>query len=209
MSNSGNPISQYGSGRFGYPAIEMLELEYYLNLVTSEYRNSPKFLAFLTMLLRKLNDVTECLVSMDMAFDVDNAVGPQLDMVGSIVGANRTVGFQPSDSVSPTLNDATYRIYIKAVAAANSWDGTIDGLQAIWKTLFPLGTITIGDNQDMTVSIFITGTFTSIMKDLIEHGYIVPRPEGVLYNYIFSQLPAFGLDLDDAFVAGLDLGYLT
>ena len=81
---------------------------------------------------------------------MDNAIGPQLDQVGTIVGASRTVGFQPSDSVSPVLDDATYRILIKATAANNSWDGTIDGLQSIWKTLFPGGSIIVGDQQNMT-----------------------------------------------------------
>lgn len=205
--DSGNPLSQYGSGAYGGAPIEMLQLGYYLNLVTSEYRNSPKFLAFLQVLLKKFDDISICLVSMDMAFDVDNAVGPQLDNVGAIVGANRTVGFQPTGGASPVLNDTDYRLLIKATAGANSWDGTIDGLQSIWQTLFPGGTITIGDNQNMTATIFLTGTFSQMQQDLIVNGYIVPRPETVLYQYVLgSGLPAFGFDRNDAFVAGFDTG---
>jgi hypothetical protein len=204
MSTSGSPLTQYGSGKYGNPPIEMLGVGYYLNLVTSEYRNSPKFLAFLTAMLQKFDDISQCLVAMDMAWDVDNAIGPQLDQIGAIVGANRTVGFQPSGGVSPVLDDATYRIYIKATAAANSWNGTIDGLQAIWSNLFPGGTIAIGDNQNMTATIFLFGTFTSIEKDLITNGYIVPRPEGVLYNYAFTV--TFGFDLNNSFIGGFDRG---
>ena len=207
----GNPllIQLMGSGAYGAAPIESLELGYYLGLLTSEYRppNSPKLNAFLTVLLQKYQDISLCLTALEQQIDVDNAIGPQLDNIGAIVGARRQVGFQPSGGVSPILDDPTYRIYIKAVAAANEWDGTIDGLYGAWESLFPMGTIIIIDNQDMTVDILLQGTFTSIEQDLITNGYIIPRPQAVLYNYIFPTLPAFGADLNNAFVAGADLGH--
>lgn len=208
MSTFGNPVlSQYGSGAYGSAAIEYLQLGYYLNLFSSEYRNSPKLNALAYALLKKYDDISLCQVQMDMAFDVDIAVGVQLDAVGLIVGVTRNLPFQPTGGLSPTLNDADFRIYVKAKAAQNTWDGTIDSLQTIWQMLFPGGIITIGDNQNMTATIFLTGTFTPIMEQIIENGLIVPRPEGVLYQYIFSQLPAFGFDLDDTWVAGFDTGF--
>jgi hypothetical protein len=143
---------------------------------------------------------------MDTAFDLDSAVGVQLDALGSIAAAFRTVGFQPSGGVSPVLDDETYRIYIKAKIAANQWDGTITTLYPIWNSLFPAGQLVIADNQNMTATILMTGSFTSILQDLITNGYIVPRPEGVQYSYVFAELPAFGFDLDNAFIAGFDVG---
>ena len=202
--SSGNPITQYGSGKYGNAPIETLPIGYYVGLLASQYRNSPKLIAFLTALLKKFDDVSQCLVAMEQAFDVDNAIGPQLDMVGGIVGASRMVGFQPTGGLSPILDDSDYRIYIKATAAANRWDGTIDGLQGIWQTLFPGGTIIIADQQNMTAIIYLFGTFTPIMEQLIANGYIVPRPEGVLYSYTFGK--AFGFDANNAFIAGLDNG---
>lgn len=207
MSTSGNPLSQYGSGAYGAAPIETLSVQYYLSLLTSQYWQSTKLIAFLSMLLAKVDDISQCLVAMDTAWDIDNAVGPQLDQIGAIVGANRTVGFQPSGGVSPVLDDSTYRIYIKAVLSANAWDGTIDGLYPIWASLFPGGQIIIADNQNMTATIILSGTFSSIIQDLIVNGYIVPRPEGVLYTYAFGNLPKFGADMDSAFVAGADLGF--
>jgi hypothetical protein len=210
VSSPNQPIQSYGSGAYGNPPIEALELGYYLNLVSSEYRNSPKFLKFLTVLLQKFQDVTHTLVALDAALDVDNAIGPQLDQIGSVVGADRTVGFQPSGGVSPILDDATYRIYIKARAAQNTWDGTIDSLQPIWSVLFPGGSITIGDNQNMTANIFIQGTFTSIEKDLITNGYIVPRPQAVLYDYVFGPFPILGFGhLNPTMIAGFGVGHFT
>lgn len=205
MSQNPFALQGFGSGLFGNPPVEVLPLGYYLNLLTSEYRGSPKLNALLQMLLQKFDDVSQCQVSLDMAFDIDNAVGPQLDALGTVVGAARTVGFQPSGGVSPTLDDANYRIYIKAKAAQDQWDGTIDGLQAIWATLFPTGHIIIGDNQNMTATIFLSGNFSSIQQDLITNGYIVPRPQAVLYNYIFGG-PHFGFDLNNGFIGGFDIG---
>lgn len=205
MGSIGNPLQSYGSGLYGAAPIENLPLGYYLGLLTSEYRNSPKLNDFLTLLLKKLDDASFCLTQMEAAFDVDNAIGVQLDAIGTLVGASRTLPFQPTGGLSPILDDATYRIYLKAKAAQNQWDGTIDGLQSVWQTLFPSGTIAIGDNQNMTATIFLTGSFTPILQQMIVNGLIVPRPQGVLYNYVFN-LPAFGFDLNDTWIAGFDVG---
>lgn len=208
MSSFGNPLSQYGSGKYGASPIENLPLGYYLGLLTSQYRNSPKLNAFLSLLLRKFDDASQCLVSMEVAFDVDSALGPQLDAIGTIVGASRVLPFQPTGGLNPILDDLTYRIYLKAKAAQNQWDGTIDGLQTIWETLFPGGQIIIADHQNMSATIFLTGSFTSILEQMIINGLIVPRPQAVLYNYVFN-LPAFGFDLNNSFIAGFDIGKFT
>lgn len=205
MSQNPFALQGFGSGLFGNAPIETLPITYYVNLLTSQYQNSPKLIAFLTMLLKKFDDVSQCQVAMDMAFDLDNAMGAQLDILGVIVGANRLVGFQPSAGVSPRLDDATYRLYLKARAAMNQWNGTINGLQGIWATLFPGGQIIIADNQNMTATVFMAGLFTSIQQDLISNGYIVPRPQGVLYTYVFGG-PTFGFDLNNTFIAGFDVG---
>jgi hypothetical protein len=198
-------IPPYGSGLWGAEPIENLPLGYYLGLLTSQYRNSPKWNAFLTLLLRKLDDVSQCLVQMEQSFDLDNALGPQLDAIGSIVGASRTVPFQPTGGLNPVLGDADYLVYLKARASQNQWDGTIDGLQAVWQTLFSGGTIIIADHLNMTATIFLTGSFSPIMEQMIVNGLIVPRPQGVRYDYVFN-LPAFGFDLNNSFIAGFDVG---
>jgi len=212
MSAFPNPAygtSGWGIGGYGNEPIEMLPIGYYLNLLTHQYRLSPKLNALLYVLARKFDDVSECLVSMDLVFDLDVAEGAQLDALGTIVNVSRTVPFQPSNNVNPILDDDTYRILIKATIANNQWDGTIDGLYALWSELFPTGTIVVEDQQNMTANILMTGSFTSIIQDLITHGMIVPRPEGVLYNYEFGELPFFGFDLNNGFVAGFDLGHFA
>ena len=204
--------SGYGSGKYGIAdggPIYSLSLYYYLALVTSEYRMATNFLANLTSSIQLFEDVMNCNGLMTEAFDLGSAAGVQLDVPGQIAGVSRTVNFQPSDSVSPVLDDTTYRILIQATIAANQWKGTQSELYPIWQTLFPGGRIVIQDEQNMSCVIILSGVFTSIVQDLITHGYIVPRPEGVNYSYTFSTLPVFGTDESNAFIAGVDIGHLT
>ena len=212
MSTVPNPaygVNGYGFGGYGNAPIENQPIGYYLDLLTSQYRppSSPKLNALLYALLKKFDDVSQCLVQMDTAIDLDVAVGSWLDNLGATVGVSRTVSFQPTGGVSPVLDDASYRILIKARIGWNQWDGKIDSLYTLWVQLFPSGNIVIEDQQNMTANILVTGSFPSIIKDLISNGYIVPRPEGVLYTYFFGTLPYFGADLDNAYIAGADVGY--
>ena len=225
MGSVGNPLQEYGSGKYGSEPIENLGIQYYVALLTSEYQNAPNLKAFLQMMLQKFQDICQCQVSLDTAFDVDSAVGAQLDVIGVIVGAGRTVPFQPSGGISPVLDDATYRVFLKATAAINQWNGLLDSLYSIWQTIFPGGIIIIADNQDMTAAILVVSAaswgvggwggggwggmqgFTSIEQDLIKNGLIVPRPEGVEYLYVFEPFPVFAFDQNNAYAAGFDVGY--
>lgn len=181
-------------------------VSYYTNLLTGEYAQSAKLQAFLSSLIQKLDDVSTCADSMVMDFDVDCAVGKQLDILGQIVGAKRVLPFQPSYGLSPNLEDEDYRILIKATIGSNHWDGLYGSLNTLWQFLFPSGLIVIQDNQNMTMDIFLTGNFSPIVIEMIKHGLIVPRPEGVLVNYYLGEAPLFGFDYDNQYVSGHDIG---
>jgi hypothetical protein len=193
---AGGTLAGYGPSR-----------DYYMALLTSQYQNAPNLNAWLAALLVPIIDMTVALGTFPGWFDINSASGVQLDALGQIVGASRTVGFQPSNNVSPTLNDATYRILLLAKIAQNQWDGHISSLYATWAMLFPGGKIAIIDNQNMTATIILSGVFTSIIQDLITHGLIVPRPEGVQYTYQFPVLPVFGFGPANAFIAGFGQGH--
>jgi hypothetical protein len=220
MTNNPNyGVQSYGAGGYGNEPIESLPIGYYQRLLTAQYRTSPKFTALLKVLLQKFDDISQCLSQLDTAFDLDSAVGVQLDMLGVVAQANRVVPFQPSFGVNPVMDDSTYRTYIKAKIAQNQWDGTIGSLYAIWATLFPTVTIIVADNQNMTATLYINGLPTILLIDMVcgyavngaltgvvQNGLIVPRPEGVEYLFDFGERPAFGFDLNTTFIAGFDLG---
>ena len=212
-------IGGYGQGNYGNQPIETLPIGYYLNLLTSQYSNSVKLQKLLYLLLKKFDDVSQVPVRMDTSFDLDGAIGMQLDMLGTIAGVSRVLPFQPSFSVSPILNDNSYRLLIKAKIGQNQWDGTQPSLYNIWHNLFPTVSIAVADNQNMTATLFIGGLPSSILIDMIcgfavngatsgtvQNGLIVPRPAGVEYTFELGELPAFGFDLDNSFVAGFDVG---
>jgi hypothetical protein len=182
---------------------------YYKSLITSEYQASPNMLAWLGASIQPFQDTLACLAGFPAAFDIITAVGPQLDILGSILGQPRTVTFQPSGAVSPVLDDTTYRLLLQASIQKNHWDGTLDALIGIWRFVFPGGLLIVDDHQNMTVDLFVAAAFTSIIQDLVLHGYMLPRPQGVLYTYFIATLPIFGFDRDDAFVAGFDQGHFV
>lgn len=191
-----------GSGGYGGP-----NLQYYLSLLTSEWQATTKFLEWTATLLTPLVDLQSAALAMYAFFDIDNAIGAQLDALGTLVGAGRLMPFQPSDGVSPILDDPTYRILLKAKIAQNQFNGQIDSLYAIWSQLFPGGRVIFIDNMDMTATVILAASFTSIVQDMITNGLIVPRPQGVQYTYAFATLPIFGFDLDGTYVAGWDTGH--
>lgn len=204
--------SGFGSGRYGIAdngPIYVESISYYLAILTSEYKLAPRLNAWLPRLLQKPDDVTTCILNMVGDFVLGAAAGPTLDILGAIVGQVRTVGFQPSGGVSPVLDDSTYTLLLEARIAQNNWNGQIGSLQPTWANLFPGGRITVIDNQNMSATIALSGSFSSITKDLIDNGYIVPRPQAVEYTYTFPELPAFGTDENNSFIAGLDTGHIT
>jgi hypothetical protein len=160
--------------------------------------------------MQPIADINACAATLNTAYELGTAVGVQLDKLGQILGQSRIMPFQPSDSVSPILDDTTYTKLLLAKVGINTWKGKIPLLYPLWQLIFNGGQIIVQDNQNMTATITLNGSFTSIEKDLIGNGLIVPRPEGVLYNYVFgTDLPYFGADLNNGYIAGADLGHTT
>jgi hypothetical protein len=197
----------YGEGPYGGGSYYNPSLQYYLNLFTSQYQNSAKYLRWTQLAWQPISDLVLCLTLMSTNFNLIEAVGNQLDILGEVIGISRTLPFQPSGGRSPVLDDYTYRLLLNATILKNKWDGKLVSIYNIWSNLFPSGRIIINDNQNMTATIIISGSFDSLIVDLIENGFIVPRPEGVQYTYTLATLPIFGADLNNSYIAGADLGH--
>lgn len=111
-------------------------------------------------------------------------------------------------ALSPVLSDADYRTLLLAKIGQNQWNGQIDSLYALWSVLFPGGKLIFIDNQNMTATIIIGGTFTPMQEQMIVNGLIIPRPQGVQYQFGYpSDLPLFGFDLNNSQIAGWDTGH--
>lgn len=180
-------------------------IEYYQGLITSQYNNSVRFKAWLDVNLIKLNANSKVTDMLDSKFDIDTAIGKQLDILGELLGQPRSVRFQPTDGTSPTLTDSVYRLVLKSKILLNQWDGMLSSIADEWGLLFPSSTFIVRDNQDMSMDIIISVT-TPLERDLLENGYIVPKPQGVRVNYYFGTEPFFGYDIEDDHIKGYDIG---
>lgn len=183
----------------------------YLNLITSEHRERPKFVATVNASVSPFAKVQAVLRDMVRAYDVDVAVGAQLDAIALWVGVTRNVpvpidgyyftwddvvadgwengvwkGIGDPDSGFTVLPDDLFRLLIKAKIAANNWKGDIPGAYNILAQAFNAGdNITITDNHDMTMTVKIkAGSLPSAQKAILTGGYIPIKPAGVLANYV-------------------------
>jgi hypothetical protein len=182
------------------------QIDDYLNLITSQYQNSLKFLAWLRVVLQKLNDATALLATMATYFDLDLAIGSQLDVLGQYLNQSRILSFIPAGQATNVLGDSDYRFLLKATVIKNNWNGKVPSYAAAWAMMMPDGQIFIDDNQDMTMTVYVAGNFSAVKQSLIENGLVVPKPAGVLLNYYFGVYPVFGYDLANSYVAGYDVG---
>lgn len=212
-----------------------MTVEDYLNLITSAYRDKPKFTAMVSNYVSLPVRVQDLLALMIPLFDVDSAVGSQLDIIGLWVGITRDVniptagiyfswdgtnasqgwdlgtwqGNLPPSTITELPDDA-YRTLIKAKIAANKWDGTTTNAYVIWDSLFPNLNILIQDYQDMSYALIFVGTIIDALTvAIITGGYIPLKPEGVqvVGYYIPSTTgPIFGWDINTDFMQGWDQG---
>lgn len=180
----------------------------YSALVTSEYKKSPHFIAIVELYAQWSVDLQTVLATLPGLFDLDTAVGSQLDELGLWVGFGRYIFVEGLGTV--TLNDDDYRTLLRAKILANHWDSTNTQLQVILASLFPGTGVSLFavDNQDMSMTIYVTaGTLTPTQLALVKSGLLVPRPEGVLINGVIVLTgPVFGVGLENSTVAGVGVG---
>ncbi|MCM1059477.1 MAG: DUF2612 domain-containing protein [Eubacterium sp.] len=175
----------------------MIDIFTYLNRITSEHKVRPKFMKLVESRLKPFIDLYECLEAFNKAFDIDTAAGRQLDIIGEYVGVKRQLNFQPKLN-DVILTDPYYRTLLKARISLNNWDGSVEGIKKIWSEVFPDYEIQIVDNQNMTMEARILGLQTLFECELIQHGYITPKPMGVLVDYSF----VFSLSFDATLYIG-------
>lgn len=214
----------------------MASIDDYLSLVPSANAGQPDFMAMVRVLVEPFVDIQNTLADLPDDFDIDEAVGPQLDAVGVRVGLSRDltvpitgvyfsldiagVGldqgviqgpFDPIDGLV-SIDDETYRLFLKIKVAANSWDGSFGQLNDILGSVAGTGTtIFAQDNFDMSYTVGVSGIVPSaLFVALLRQTNDWLRPMTVNVNLIFvtsiSGSPIFGLDVENNYISGLDVG---
>ena len=194
------------------PVAGIVDGNEYLGLVTPWQSTKPKFTAELALGVGNYVDIQNVTFSFIQDYDLDQAIGAQLDAIGVRINRSRQLllpltgvyfsldvaglGFDQGTWYAPfdpleglvTLSDAQYRLYLRSHIIANDWNGAFNTVTDSLVPYFgPIGSgptyISITDNYDMTMTMGITGTLPdSVTLGLLSTGQIGVRPMGVLLN---------------------------
>lgn len=193
----------------------------YTDLIAGYHFEKPLFTQWIYALTQPLITAQNRLAEMQSDFDIDTAVGAQLDAVGVRVGISRKlpvsitgvffsfdiagVGFdegvwlgryESPDGIT-TLDDETYRNILKTKVLFNHWDGTVEGLHYLIDQVAMIFDCPIKykDNQNMTVNILLPSKTTPpIVWSVLSRGFIDITTAGVMAN--FYQDESFFLSED-------------
>lgn len=184
----------------------------YTELITNYHAGKPKFVDHVDLSTRPLIDVSTATSGLVSAFDVDTAVGNQLDILGKWIGVDRTVAapisgvflewdkervgwdqgvwlgpYQSTDELT-YLSDDVYRIVLKARIGINNWNGQNGTLPNILETALA-GTgikMIILDNQDMSISVLI----------VIDEEYLMSVTDRLIFDSGMNRGPLITLPAD-------------
>lgn len=188
----------------------------YTTLLPSLHASAPKFVAWVKVLTQAFGEISDSILGLVPAFDVDTAIGSQLDVIGLWVGLARkqslpiagafftwndtALGWNHASWKAPydategitTLDDETYRVAIKAKIGSNYWVGSNEALQEIGNTAMSSLDVQafVIDNLDMSITIYILGAPSAVLIELIKRGVAPPKPAGVrVTGYILASTP--------------------
>lgn len=146
-------------------------IDYYANLLIIQYKGKPRALAH-TKFLAEAGIIDQLPISVQSAYNLETAVGVQLDVIGKYVGVVRTYG-------AITLTDADFRTLIKIAVIKNSAASDLFSIQELIYTFFR-GTIYVFDYLGMRMSFYLDTSLGSIdfAKLCVSQG-LLPVPMGV------------------------------
>lgn len=203
----------------------------YTSLITSQYADSPKFNALVELLTNDLKANTELTGTIPSLFDVDTAIGQQLDFTAQWIGLSRIISpsinnvFFTWDTVNlgweegvwqdlystngvTILDDETFRRLLKVKIILNQFNGSIPQTEEQLIIAFPDNLIVIEDKQDMTYQIGVVGYITPLDQALITRGYFDTKPAGVSVNYLRPSIIGeqfFAFDVENEALQGWDI----
>lgn len=150
---------------------------YYSNLLILQYHNKPKAKATVEATVGLLPD--ELIQEVIAGFNIETAVGKQLDILGIYVGVDR---FYDNEGVIESLDDEDYRILIKLKAIANTSDLSHKSLDDALYQFFG-NDVRMDSEGNMEMSYFVPKGKTAIIRAAIQKE-VLPRPMGVKVAYI-------------------------
>ena len=156
--------------------------QYYAYLLIAQYRNLPRASTTIIALVNMISMDLLPLTLLD-AFDLDTAVGVQLDILGKYQGITR---YSYGTNGPFTLDDDDFRKLIRLAIVKNTSDSSLKTINTLLYTYFN-NEIQVLDNKDMTLQYIITTSSTNLFQ-AFQYQNLLPSPMGVGINVIVSVL---------------------
>ena len=178
------------------------------NRIYAQYADKPKAVAWYNITPNMAQPLFDTFDAVRMSYDIDTAVGAQLDVIGRIVvidrGFESFVVFDPDtyfggsgdacqfggidsqfesvgEVLSQEVSDAIFRVLIRAKIAKNNNDATLDGIASALSFITESSPIRVVDNENMTMSVSFGSELTDIERFVFNTFDVVPRPQGVRF----------------------------
>lgn len=194
--------------------------------IYAQYRDKPKAVAWYAIARQLGGSIEAAAQAVRKSYDIDTAVGEQLNVIGRIVVAPRS--FVGSIPMNPGLFDLTdgdefgdddamfsaltidqdgqlsdelYRLVIKAKIVKNNGDATIENILDGMNFLLPKAQVLrVTDGEDMSFSIEFYGEITNLERFALLNAGLVPKPQAVKFNGFLEgfEMVEFG-DVDAEF----------
>lgn len=163
------------------------QLQYYADLLIIQYRGQARAQATIQAVARQAL-VDNIPITIENAFDLDTAIGVQLDTLGLYVGVTRQA---LTFTGGVNLDDDDFRQLIRMAIATNTCKGSLQDIETLLSNFFG-NAIQVFDNADMTLSYFFNASIGSLalLEAFVVEGFL-PKPLGV---GLASLIYAVGLD---------------
>ena len=114
-------------------------------------------------------------------FDLNNAIGVQLDILGKYAGVTRTIN-TPTQTIN--LNDADFTTLIKFAIVQNNSGSSLATIEQNLNIFFA-GNFTVTDYKNMNMSYIFSQSIgsTNLFSALIQEN-LIPKPMGVGYSVL-------------------------
>lgn len=158
--------------------------------VLSQYKNSPNLLATLEGLLTPLQELSSVLDVMNHLTDLETQEGVNLDVLGRLVGIERTIPNGGGVGIPLLAGDNDYRLLIKAKAFKNTSKGYPEDINTALALLWPTKESIFINTGGMEITILFLEVITPLMAAILYDLDLLPRAAGVGLN--IAEVPATG-----------------
>lgn len=180
------PATTQPEGAYAYNPAMVAEAQAML----IEFFRKPRWLELLAIIVEQAQAVEDATWATHVSFDVDTAVGDQLDLLGKLVGERR----------NDRLDDA-YRVAVRTRILVNGSEGSLPELLTIMETADPALDIIAQEHYPAGVLFRWLSTFTAISPRDLMNLVQQAKPAGVRVQAVIRDTVS-GLRLSTTADAG-------